>query len=168
MSAPLADEFHPEEPLRLERLHPLVVRRWQIAALGSTVAFAVSLLLLQRILGWPVSLAWVAAAVVPIGLVMTAVWPPARYRSWGYQVRERDLYVRRGVLSRTTTLIPHTRIQHVDTRQDVVERQLGLARVIVYTAGIRGAELTLPGLAAGDAAALRDQLAALSGEDHAV
>lgn len=136
--------------------------------LGQAAVLAVSILLLQRVLGWPVWLVWLAAAALLVGLVAATVWPPVRYRSWGYAVRARELYVRRGVLSRATTVIPHARIQHVDTRQDVVERQLGLARVVVYTAGIRGAELTLPGLDAGDAETLRDRLAALAGREHAV
>lgn len=136
--------------------------------LGRTAALAGTILFLQRVIGWPVWLAWIAAAAVLIGLIAAAVWPPAQYRSWGYAVRARDIYVRRGVLSRVTSVIPHARIQHVDTQQDVVERQLGLARVVVYTAGIRGAVLTLPGLAAGDAATLRDHLAALGGRDRAV
>lgn len=136
--------------------------------LSQAAVLAALILLLQRVLGWPVWFAWVAAAAVLIGLVVAAVWPPARYRSWGYTVRARELYVRRGVLSRATTVIPHARIQHVDTRQDVVERQLHLARVVVYTAGVRGAELTLPGLDSGDAETLRDRLAALGGREHAV
>ena len=72
------------------------------------------------------------------------------------------------MLSLTTSVIPHRRIQHVDTRRDLLERWLGLARVVVYTAGIRGAQVTIPGLPADEAEALRDQLAELGGADEGI
>ena len=151
----------------VHRLAPRVVHLWRVAWIGRTAAAVAAVLLLGRwIDGPPTSVLLVSAAA--LGLVGAVIWPPAQYRTWEYGVREREVWARRGVLSRTTSVVPLSRIQHVDTRQDVVERWLGLARVVVYTAGIRGAELTLPGLPADDAEALRDQLAALSGRGLAV
>ncbi|NIQ53994.1 MAG: PH domain-containing protein, partial [Gammaproteobacteria bacterium] len=58
------------------------------------------------------------------------------------------------------SVVPHTRIQHVDVRRGPLDRWLGLARVVVFTAGSRGAMVEVPGLDAGDAEALRDRLIA--------
>lgn len=144
-----------------------VVWVWRLRLLVEAAGLAVALWVFNRFMGGlfpPVLLAVVAV----LGLALTAIWPSARYRAWGFQVREDDLFVRRGVLSRTTSVVPHARIQHVDTRSDLLERWLGLARVIVYTAGIRGTELIIPGLAAKEAEELRDRLAALGGVGDAV
>lgn len=148
-------------------LDPRVVRLWQLAWLGRTAVAAAAVAVLGRWVDTPLTSALFAAVVV-LGLVGALVWPPARYHAWSFQVRKDDLLIRRGVLSRATSVIPHARIQHVDTRQDLVERWLGLARVVIYTAGIRGAELILPGLPAGEVEELRDDLGRLSGRDNAV
>ena len=149
------------------RLHPHVVWHWRASLLLSGAVVGGVLLLLDRFIDGDLP-----AIAVPLltGLVLLAAWagPPLQYRSWSYQVREHQLWAERGVLSRTTSVIPYVRIQHVDTRQDVFERALGIARVVVFTAGIRGAELVLPGLPTNEAERLRDQLAGLAGVEHAV
>jgi membrane protein YdbS with pleckstrin-like domain len=153
---------------QLHRLEGRVVWHWGLTLFAETAGLVVALLVFGRFVDQWIPVGPLTAAVAVIGLALALLLPPARLRSWGYQLRERDLYVRRGVLSRAISVIPLARIQHVDTRQDLVERWLGLGRVVVYTAGIRGAELTIPGLAADEAEALRDRLAALSGVEHAV
>lgn len=161
------EEFsRPEEPLR--RPDARVVWHWRGAVLGQTVALTAAAWFLAR---WADR--WIPSTALPLGvavlgLVLAVLWPPALYRSWGFQLREKDLFVQRGVLSRAASVIPHRRIQHVDTRRDLLERRLGLARVVVYTAGIRGAEITIPGLRVAEAESLRDRLARLGGEAEGV
>ena len=149
------------------RLHSHVVWYWRVSLLLSGTVMLGVVLLLGRFTD-----GYIPAIAVPlvVGSVLLAMWlwPPLQYRSWSYQVREHQLWAERGVLSRTTSLIPYVRIQHVDTRQDVFERALGIARVVVFTAGIRGAELVLPGLPTTEAERLRDYLAGLAGVEHAV
>jgi membrane protein YdbS with pleckstrin-like domain len=68
------------------------------------------------------------------------------YRSWRYEVRGDSLYLTRGVLTRVQTVAPYVRVQHIDARRGPVERILGLSTLVVYTAGSRGADVTVPGL----------------------
>ena len=68
------------------------------------------------------------------------------YRSWRYEVRDDSLFLDRGVLTRVRTVVPYVRVQHVDVSRGPLERTLGLASVVVYTAGSRGADVTIPGL----------------------
>jgi len=68
------------------------------------------------------------------------------YRSWRYEVREDSLYLTRGVFTRVQTVAPYVRVQHIDARRGPVERLLGLSTLVVYTAGSRGADVTVPGL----------------------
>ena len=156
----------PEPTLR--RLSGQVVWHWRGTLLGWTAALTLAAAFLAR---WADR--WIPADMLPLaiavlGLMHAVFWPPVLYRSWAFQLREKDLVVQRGVLSRTTSIIPHRRIQHVDTRRDPLERRLGLARVVVYTAGIRGAEITIPGLPVAEAEALRDRLAELGGEAEGI
>lgn len=135
--------------------------------LGATLAGAVHFagwLVLRDFTAWLL----VPVAVLAIGCALAAAWPPARYRGWAFRMRERDLWVRRGVFWRVVSVVPYSRIQHVDTRHGPVERWLGLASLVVYTAGVRGADVTIPGLARGEAESLRERLAALGGDEDAV
>ena len=105
-----------------------------------------------------------AAAVLLLGhLTLTVVWPALEYRAFRYAVREHDLLVQSGVLFRRWSAVPHSRIQHVDTRQGPLERGLGLSRLLVYTAAGMSADSNIPGLASEDAERLRDLLSRRGG-----
>jgi membrane protein YdbS with pleckstrin-like domain len=115
--------------------------------------------------------AWIGGVVLAIGLVVGVVFSVLRYRVWTFQVRSDSLYLERGVLTRVRTVAPHVRIQHVDTRRGPLERSLGLATTVVYTAGSRGADVSIPGLTperADDLQARLKQLAIAAEGDDAV
>jgi uncharacterized protein len=154
------------EPLR--KLDPRAVTLWRLNALIHG-AFLVPLVLAgEWMVRPPVPLGVAAATVAILAIAGAALLPPIRYRSWSFALRESDLYLRQGILFRTTSIVPLTRIQHVDTRHGPVDRALGLADLIVYTAGTRGAVVTVPALDMATAEALRDQLVDLSGAGDAV
>ena len=92
-----------------------------------------------------------------------------RYRNWAYVVGDDAIYLERGVLTEIRTEVPLVRIQHVDSRRSAFERVIGLASTVVYTAGSRGADVTIPGLTPEGAADLRTELKRLAiaadGED---
>lgn len=90
--------------------------------------------------------AWVGGVVFALAFVLGVIFAVLRYRVWMYQVRSDSLYLRRGVLTRVNTVAPYVRIQHVDTRRGPLERTFGLATTVVYTAGSRGADVSIPGL----------------------
>lgn len=154
------------EPLR--RLHPSAVTLWRLETLWRGATLAVPALVLEILADLPLPTGVITGliAVVTVGLALAL--PPLRYRAWGFTLRSGDLYLERGVLFRTVSIIPHSRIQHVDTQHGPIERWLVLASVVVYTAGTRGAILEIPALAAGQAEELRDRLVALSGRGDAV
>ncbi|MFW5917062.1 MAG: PH domain-containing protein [Halorubrum sp.] len=92
-----------------------------------------------------------------------------KYRRWSYEIREDALYLDRGVITQVRTTVPLVRIQHVDSRRGPVERGVGLASCVVYTAGSRGADVRIPGLTPDRASDLREELKRLAiradGED---
>jgi membrane protein YdbS with pleckstrin-like domain len=112
---------------------------------------------------------WYGGVVFGAVFVLGAVLALLRYRLWCYQVREDSLYLKRGVFTRVTTVAPYVRIQHVDTRRGPVERAFGLSTTVVYTAGSRGADVSIPGLTPERASDLQLRLKRLAiaaeGED---
>ena len=151
----------------MNRLHPRIRVVWAVqAAVTATilglVAFAVSRLALSL----PV---WVPVVVFAVFLVFGVGLALLRYRVWRYEVRDDALYLERGVFTRVRTVVPFVRIQHVDSSRGPLERLIGLASTVVYTAGSRGADVTVPGLTPDGADDLRERLKRLAiraeGED---
>ncbi|MFB6302934.1 MAG: PH domain-containing protein [Haloferacaceae archaeon] len=107
----------------------------------------------------------VFVAVLAAGIALAV----ARYRLWRYEVRDDAIYLERGVFTRVRTVVPFVRIQHVDSSRGPVERVTGLASTVVYTAGSRGADVSVPGLTPSGADDLRERLKRLAiraeGED---
>jgi membrane protein YdbS with pleckstrin-like domain len=55
-------------------------------------------------------------------------------------------------------LVPRSRVQHLDIERGPIERQYGLATLVVHTAGTRQHAMRIAGLPDADAVALRDAL----------
>ena len=90
-------------------------------------------------------------------LVVWALWSPGRrYRSWGYRVEDEELHIRHGLWTRIRTIVPFGRVQHIDVAQGPIERQFGVARLILHTAGTRSSAVGLPGLESAEAERIRD------------
>ena len=104
---------------------------------------------------------FVAALALVLG-VLGLVWVHLRYRAWRYRLRDDALYLERGVLTRVRTVVPYVRVQHVDTSRGPMERSLGLSTLVVYTAGSRGADVSIPGLTPEEASDLQRRLKELA------
>jgi membrane protein YdbS with pleckstrin-like domain len=107
----------------------------------------------------------VAAAALPwlVAILVAVRIPGRRYAAWRYRLTPDALRLDRGVMFRVESVVPYTRIQHVDTEQGPLERLLGLSHVTVHTASGSGSSLTIPGLVPDDGHALREHLAMLAG-----
>jgi membrane protein YdbS with pleckstrin-like domain len=140
-------------------LDPRIRHVWVLrSTVGALVLGGLGLLagLFFRDAFWPAPVAFSIAFVVGVAFAF------ARYRRWSYRVREDSLYLDRGVVTETRTVVPYVRIQHVDVSRGPLERTLGLARLVVYTAGSRGADVAIPGLTPDHAGDLRRRLKQLT------
>ena len=81
-----------------------------------------------------------------------------RYRNWSFELRNDHLFLDHGVFKRTRSMVPYVRVQHIDTQRTFFYRILGLSKVVVYTAGSKGADVTIPGLARDDASGIQEKL----------
>lgn len=160
----------PPAPHEYAPLDPRVLRLWQLTDL---IAYVV-LLLIGLVIGvvvvakWRGALYWAAAAWAAFGLL--GVWTivyyhPRNYRAWGYRLEQRVLLIRQGVWFRSIKLLPLPRLQHVDVKRGPLQRQFGLATLVLHTAGTHAASIEIPGLDADEAVRLRDHLVAAGGDD---
>lgn len=114
---------------------------------------------------WFIPFGWTAGLIFILTVIVSLVVPPLKYKYWSFEVRPEELYLERGILVRVKTIAPFRRVQHLDVEQSVFDRLLGLAKLLVYTAGTRGADITIPGLPLEFAEILRDKLKNFSVED---
>ena len=157
--APPARTVSARRPEPTRTLAPEARALWALSAFGHVVP----LLLVAGILGArllpeavrvPVLLMAAAAAAVHVLVV-----PRLRWRRWRYEVREHEIDLRRGAFTVRRTLVPMSRVQHVDTRRTVVSELFGLAAVVFHTAA---GSNEIPALKEADAAEIRDRIADLA------
>jgi len=157
----------------MEQLTPRVRIVWLVLALaraavlgGLLVGGAIGLSQTAFSDASPVPLVATAAGIaVSLAIVRILVaW--RRYGAWQFKLRNDDLYIRRGVFTRTKTVVPFVRVQHVDSRRSPLERTVGLATVVVYTAGSRSSDVAIPGLTPARAEALQESLRRLAIESE--
>lgn len=85
--------------------------------------------------------------VVPPLFPILALVSWFRYHTMRYRFTDEGISMRWGLLFRHEVIIQYARIQDIHLRSNLVERWLGLARVLVQTAsGSASAEMTLEGL----------------------
>lgn len=163
---PTPDVEH--ETPELRSLHRKAVTLWRLTTVGRGAFITAVVIGVEAVIELPIPVGVLGGVAAVLTVAAAVIVPPLRYRVWGFALRDRDVYLRRGVLFRTISIVPHARIQHVDTRHGPVDRWLGLASVVVFTAGHQGAIITIPALDADEAEELRDRLAAQSGVGDAV
>ena len=122
------------------------------------ISFLIDFFFLSELNNWPLTLGILTLIVFASGLTLTFVLPPLRYKYWKFELRDEELYLERGVLTKIYTTAPYCRVQHIDIAQGVVERMFNLSRLVIFTAGTRGADLVVPGLPHYYAKQLRDQI----------
>ena len=147
----------------MKPLHPSIRTVWRISlgVFWGLIIVAVAVLDVFQFLGngdgWlPTGLRTLAAII--IGTAVVVAVPSLRYRFWRYELREDELFLRRGIWNRVYTVVPLRRIQHLDVSQNVLEREFSLGKLIVHTAGTQSSNVVVPGLEMDEAEHLRDTL----------
>jgi len=100
----------------------------------------------------------VVGPVVLFGVLSVVALVPGRWRRWGYAFTERELHVASGWLTRVHTVVPVSRVQHIDVSQGPIERSAGVATLSLHTAGTEGSLVVLPGIRRERAEEIRDAI----------
>jgi membrane protein YdbS with pleckstrin-like domain len=140
-------------------------RRYLTKLRWSITLVALCVLATGVLLGWLLSLdreigargGWITFAVVA-GLALLW-WAPGMllaapyYRSLRYEIREDEVIVHVGILTRSVKHVPYRTVTNTTVRRGVLDRWLGLGSLDIQTAGISGtskAEQSLVGLENAD------------------
>jgi len=110
-------------------------------------------------LGW--SWAWIALVIIVAIAVVQLIIAPRRAKAIGYQLRDDDLLIRRGIMFQRFVAVPYGRMQLLDIERGPIDRMLGLAELRFVTAAA-SSRVSIPGLVDTDAAWLRDRLVELA------
>lgn len=150
---------------------PALLRMWRVGRLLSalvvgTLAGAAGLPVLVGVLGWPLHAALRGAGLfgglVALAALAAAEWHArtafAAYR-WQYRDGE-GVIVWRGAWWQREIWVPLARVQHIDVVRGPLERRLGLATLVLYTAGSFDYRTSMPGLDPEVAVRLRDAMLA--------
>jgi Uncharacterized conserved protein len=159
LNHPVLPESLPRaEAVELKPLSPdyLKVMRWQ---------WLISMFILLAILGILFSFIPTLQQPLPIAmagggwLLVAVAWYVLMHKSFankGYAIRDKDVIYRTGWIVRTTHTCPFNRIQHSTVAMGPLERQYGLARLVLFTAGSSSADMRLPGLTQEEAQNLKE------------
>ena len=96
--------------------------------------------------GRPVWVNLTIAAVLFFLIVASYVLTILGFRRKLYAVREKDIIYKKGLLWRSSVIIPFNRIQHAEVHQGPLDRLFGLSNLKIYTAGGSSSDLSIPGL----------------------
>ncbi|MFB4163359.1 PH domain-containing protein [Alteribacillus sp. JSM 102045] len=140
---------------------------WRIKGVIATAIFSMVPLILFFIyyrFQLPLFYVWVSGISVAVyGLWQIVILPKIRWNMWRYEVYGKEIELLRGVFIARHTLIPMTRVQHVDTEQGPIYKRYGLTTVTISTAaGVH----EIPALSEQVGSRLRDQIAYLAGTEE--
>ncbi len=153
-------------PVTISELIPEAAADWQSLANGHVREMVISRTIVATVssaifgvihyLGVDSSLPmWMGFAVIA-SVYGLSVWHAFKsFKHKGYALRNSEILYRHGIWWRSATIIPLSRAQHVETERGPLERQLGLAKLKVFTAGSGAGDLEIPGLELGEAERLR-------------
>lgn len=120
------------------KLTPRAIRVWQWSNSIRSLFFFIFPVVYAAIFGMDGFHKWI---VVSLSVLVFIAWllsiflmPYLTWKNWRYAIDENEIDLKRGVVFKTRTLIPLSRVQHVDTRQGPLLGSYDLATVTISTA----------------------------------
>ncbi len=159
----------PEELPAAAALQPVEPGYRNVLRLGAAI-FWVPVFIGSLVANWLVLAETPVFGLPPliVGLMAVSailVAPNRIYRRLGYSVDGALLRVVRGWLFHVDTIVPFVRVQHIDVKRGPLDKMFGTATLVVHTAGTHNSIVSLPGLAPGTAATIRDDIRGLIRSD---
>ncbi len=144
----------------LTRLHPNYRTALRIRATLAAIPLAIAGFVADTALAEvnPLPYGVLVGMAVFVALVLVIRLPARRYGARGYQLSGDRLRVVKGILWRADTVVPFSRVQHIDVDQGPLDRALGIATLTVHTAGNHNASVALPGLGLDHANDMRETI----------
>lgn len=149
--------------IEVQRTGGLIFVAVVLVVAGVSLFAAIATGKLHGISAWASCAAYVV--VGPAWIALTAMWPKLEWNKAGWRVLPDRIETRRGLVWRSITSVPISRVQYTDVKQGPLMRRHDIATLVVHTAGTLGSEVEFPGLARSTAVELRDWLVAQTGTD---
>ena len=92
---------------------------------------------------------WIA---IPLGLVailisgINFILVKPSFKIKRFAIREQDIIYQSGLLFRSLTVTPYSRVQHCEINRGPLSRLLGLSELNIFTAGGSASDIRIPGL----------------------
>jgi uncharacterized protein len=77
--------------------------------------------------------------IILVVVVLYLIWVKLYYDSMWYELHDDEMRWKRGVIFRSTGIVPYNRITNIDIKQGPVMRVLGISTLSIQTAGYSGA-----------------------------
>ncbi|WP_411767652.1 PH domain-containing protein [Winogradskyella sp. A3E31] len=103
---------------------------------------------------------WYLILVLTVILAVNLIFSVLAFRKRKYALREKDVIYSKGLLFLKLTVVPISRIQHIEETRTWLARQFGLASLKLFTAGESGTDLSIRGLTEDEARRINDFLSA--------
>ena len=144
-----------EPSIELKQIDPRT--RYFSALIGALLALLplIPLWVLCVKFDWPL---WLMLIYAVLAIFLAVQYAYAAHARFGYALLDDGLWLQSGVFWRKAAFVPRERVQHTEVNHGPLDRRMGLAKLVVHTAGLRLQHLTIPGLADAQAHALRDSL----------
>lgn len=154
----MAIDIVPLNPLERGQLQVTRLRALITSAVLLAPAIALPLFVFDDVFveaGLPLWLPALVAALLAGWMILSA---GRRWRRWGYAFTGRELHVAHGWLVHVHTIVPVSRVQHIDVSQGAFERIFGVSTLSLHTAGTEASVVVLPGVTRDTAEEIRDAI----------
>lgn len=112
------------------RIHPSAKKLWRLSgAIASIFILGISAVIMLLTVWWAV----LPGALLSIYLIFLR--PALEYRQWLYKITDQYVDYSHGIFFTRRTILPISRIQHLDIRQGPLQKAFKLASVVLFTAG---------------------------------
>lgn len=140
-----------------------VIKAWKIiAAIYVSILWILTISIIVLYFIFDLSYWLIIISIVISGLstyLFVTLLPKLRWRRWRYEIFDQEIYIQRGILIMSRTLVPMIRVQHVDTKQGPILKRFKLASITISTAATTH---EIPALLEHDASELRDRISTLA------
>ena len=148
----------------MKQLDPRYVWQHSLMTFFTLLFFPLFAIILLLSDGTPQKItAWIVTCVIIPLILLFVSWVLAKltYRFYKYELKKEGFRKEAGIIWKEYHTIPYSRIQNVDIYRGILDRLLGLSRILIQTAGSSNLyfqEGRLPGLSVKAAEELRDEL----------
>ena len=137
---------------------------WTLSGLGMGLPLVLVAMFIGRGLGGEGGVLGTVGGLLPFAAAAVVLWrvavvPSLRWRRWRWELRDEELDLRHGLVTEVRTIVPISRVQHVEVRRTPLASALGLSEVVVHTAA---GTTEVPAMDEWAAVAVRDRIADLA------